>query len=83
MAKSRNQAEFEALGIDDVRKRVSSSIWSEEKLREARDWISNEDSRFVRSAKNAAWTAAIAAWIAAIAAIISALAAIVAVLHLR
>jgi hypothetical protein len=43
--RSENQAEFESIGIDEVRKRVASSIWSEAKSREAREWISREDNR--------------------------------------
>jgi len=64
-------AEFVSLGLEEVRKRIASSIWSEAKLREAREWISNEDSRTARSAKNAAWIAATAAIISGIAAIVA------------
>jgi hypothetical protein len=71
MAKSKYQDEFESLGIEETRKRAASSIWGEDKLREAREWISREDNRTARSAKNAAWAAAIAAMISAAAAIVA------------
>ena len=79
MTQADNRAEFESLGIDDVRRRVSASTWSEAKLKEAREWISLEESRIARSAKNAAWTAATAAMISAIAAIAAVICAAVAI----
>lgn len=66
-----NKLEFESLGEDQVEARVRSSVWSESKLRDAREWLSRERSKVARSAKNAAWAAAIAAIVAAIAAVVT------------
>jgi hypothetical protein len=68
----KNQEEFKSLGMESVRRRVAASVWDEGKAREAREWISNEETRIARSAKNAAWTAATAAIISAMMATISA-----------
>jgi hypothetical protein len=54
MARTPNQDEFESLGVDRVRAYVLASVWSEPKAKEAREWVSREDSRIARSAKNAA-----------------------------
>jgi hypothetical protein len=45
MGWSPNQAEFESLGVEEVHKRVLRSIWAEDKLREAREWIRRARSR--------------------------------------
>jgi type IV secretory pathway component VirB8 len=66
-----NQKEFESLGVDQVRARMLSSLWSESKLSEARKWLSWEENRIARSAKNAAWIAAIAAIISAVMAMVA------------
>ena len=68
-----NRAEFKDLGEDQVYDRVRASVWSEEKSKEAREWLSLERSKIARSANRAAWIAAIAAIIAAVCAIISVL----------
>jgi hypothetical protein len=61
-------AEFESLGLAEVRRSLSSGMWSEAKLREAREWITDEENRIARSAKNAAWIAVAAAIVSATAA---------------
>ena len=61
MISPKNQEEFKSLGIETVRRREAASVWDEGKAREAREWISNEETRIARSGKNAAWTAATAA----------------------
>ncbi len=71
MISDHNKYEFEELGEDEVRKRVSASVWSSEKLGEAREWLKRESNQIARSAKNAAWIAAIAAIVAAIASIVA------------
>jgi len=74
--------EFEQLGPEEMRKRISSSIFNPEKVQQAREWLDEKEfgeerayrrdsSQTARSAKNAAWIAAIAAIIAAICAIIA------------
>lgn len=76
--------EFESIGVEDLRGRVTRSVFNPEKIKQAREWIDEhehgeertygrESSQIARSAKNAAWIAAIAAIIAAVAAIISVL----------
>src|SRR5258708_2179812 len=71
-----NEQEFKSLGIETVRRRAAAGVWDEAKSREAREWISNEETRIARSGKNAAWTAATAAIISAIMATISAVLAV-------
>jgi hypothetical protein len=72
MISPQNQQEFKSLGIDTVRRREAASVYDEGKAREAREWISNEETRIARTGKNAAWTAATAAIISAIMATVSA-----------
>lgn len=72
MISPKNQEEFKSLGIETVRRREAASVWDEGKSREAREWVSNEETRIARSGKNAAWTAATAAIISAIMATASA-----------
>jgi hypothetical protein len=55
---------------------VRASVFDAGKALEAREWISNEETRIARSGKNAAWTAATAAIISAIMATISAVLAV-------
>jgi hypothetical protein len=76
MISPQNEQEFKSLGIETVRRRAAASVWDEAKSREAREWISNEETRIARSGKNAAWTAATAAIISAIMATISAVLAV-------
>lgn len=64
------RAEFEDLGPDEVRKRESGAVWSEEKSRAARQWLRRDSNQIARNAKNAAWIAAIAATVSAIAAVV-------------
>jgi hypothetical protein len=71
VAKSKYQAEFESLGVADVQKRASASIWSEDKLREARNWLSKEESRIAHRLNTIQTIAAAAAIISAIAAFIA------------
>jgi len=65
------------VGVEDMRKRVTRSIFGQEKLQQAREWLDEKDhgeersyrqesNQTARSAKNAAWVAAIAAIVAAI-----------------
>ena len=76
MISPQNEREFKSLGIETVRRREAASVWDEGKAREAREWVSNEETRIARSGKNAAWTAATAAIISAIMATISAVLAV-------
>jgi hypothetical protein len=38
--------EFKELGVDQVRARVSASVWPEEKLQAARRWLRWQDNRW-------------------------------------
>jgi hypothetical protein len=80
MISPQNQQEFKSLGIDTVR-REAASVYDEGKAREAREWISNEETRIARTGKNAAWTAATAAIISAIMATVSAVLAALLFFH--
>jgi hypothetical protein len=81
MISPQNEQEFKSLGIETVRRREAASLYDEGKAREARQWVSNEETRIVRSGKNAAWTAATAAIISAIMATVSAVLAAVLFFH--
>ena len=72
MISPENEQEFKSLGIDTVRRRERASVFDAGKALEAREWISNEETRIARSGKNAAWTAATAAIVSAIMATVSA-----------
>ena len=63
MAKSKYQDDFEALGVEDVARRVSESIWPEEKAREARIWLNNQESRIARKQLTTQIVAAICAFL--------------------
>lgn len=74
-------AKLEELGEDVVRERIIAKIYDDVRRGLAEEWLrlreesrreasSAEQMRIARSAKNAAWTAAISAIIAAICAII-------------
>ena len=76
MISPKNEEEFKSLGIETVRRRERASVCDAGKALEAREWISNEETRIARSGKNAAWTAATAAIISAIMATISAVLAV-------
>lgn len=76
------EAEFNRLGLDNVRaniatnvylggKKLFAQVWLERELQRRSDEHNSEQSRTARSAKNAAWIAAIAAIIAAICAAVS------------
>jgi hypothetical protein len=71
MISRENQKEFESLGPADVQRRVSASIWSEAKSREARIWLSNQESRIARKQNTAQMIAAAAAVVVAIATVIA------------
>ena len=81
MISPQSQQEFKSLGIDTVRRREAASVYDEGKAREAREWISNEETRIARTGKNAAWTAATAAIISAIMATVSAVLAALLFFH--
>ena len=76
MISPQSEQEFKSLGIDTVRRRERASVFDAGKALEAREWISNEETRIARSGKNAAWTAATAAIISAIMATIAAVLAV-------
>ena len=76
MISPQNEREFKSLGIETVRRRERASVFDVGKALEAREWISNEETRIIRSGKNAAWTAATAAIISAIMATIAAVLAV-------
>ncbi len=42
-----NREEFEQTGVDDVRKRVAHSTYSEEKLKQARQWLKEDDPAWI------------------------------------
>jgi hypothetical protein len=54
VARSPNQSEFDSLGVEAVAVRASTGMWDEAKSRDAREWVSRENSRIERSA----WAAA-------------------------
>jgi hypothetical protein len=67
----RYRLEFEETGIEQVRRRALQSLYSDEKLRHARDWLDDKDNAIARSAKKADRTVAIATMVAAVAAVIA------------
>jgi hypothetical protein len=62
----RYRLEFEETGVEKVRKRALQSLYSDEKLRHARDWLDQKDDGIARSAENVDMTLAIAALVAAV-----------------
>jgi hypothetical protein len=72
----RYRLEFEETGVEKVRKRALQSLYSDEKLRHARDWLDQKGDGIDRSAENSAENVDLAI---AIATIVAAAAAVVAV----
>jgi hypothetical protein len=62
----RYRLEFEETGVEKVRKRALQSLYSDEKLRHARDWLDQKGDGIACSAENADLTLAIAALVAAV-----------------
>jgi hypothetical protein len=50
--RERHRKEFEEAGVEAVRKRALQSLYSDEKLRHARDWLYDKDNGAARSAEN-------------------------------
>ena len=46
--------EFEGLGEEEVRKRLSASIWGEDKARLARQWLEDRETSLARDANDLA-----------------------------
>jgi hypothetical protein len=68
-----NRKEFDQLGADQVRKRLEHSTWSDEKLRQARGWLKENEPSWI-----SARAAQAAVRISIIALVISGLALLVA-----
>lgn len=43
MIRQRYREEFETLGVDEVRKRVTVSLWDADKLKAAREWLDEKE----------------------------------------
>jgi len=67
----RYRLEFEEAGVEEVRKRALQSLYSDEKLHQARDWLDDKDSGIARSAKNMDLAIAIATIVAAVASVVA------------
>jgi hypothetical protein len=63
--RERYRLEFEETGVEEVRKRALQSLYSDEKLRHAKDWLDDKDNGIAaRSAENVDMTLAIVALLA-------------------
>jgi hypothetical protein len=73
MISTENRAEFDDLGVEQLRKRVEASTYDPDKLREAREYLREHDPAWtsVQLAKAAGTRATIALIISAIAAAIA------------
>jgi hypothetical protein len=67
----RYRLEFEQVGVEEVRKRALQSLYSDEKLRQARDWLDDKENGIARSAKNVDLVIAIVTIITAVAAVVA------------
>jgi hypothetical protein len=67
----RFRLEFEEAGVEEVRKRALQSLYSDEKLRQARDWLDDKDKGSARSAENLDLAIAIATIISAAVAVVA------------
>ncbi len=73
MISKENRAEFEQIGAEQLRKRVDVSIYADEKLRQAREWLKENDPAWIsaHAAQRAGTRATIALLISAAALIVS------------
>jgi hypothetical protein len=68
-----NRREFEQLGTDQLSKRVERSVYDENKLRQARDWLNENNPSWIsaREAQRAGIKATIALVISGLALLVS------------
>jgi hypothetical protein len=73
MITEKNRREFEELDVDDVKKRVANVTWDADKLRQAREWLKENDPAWIsaRAAQRSATTARRALWISALALLVA------------
>jgi hypothetical protein len=38
-----HREEFESLGVDEVRSRANAGIWDEDKVKDAREWLNENE----------------------------------------
>ena len=50
MSRSRHREEFEATGLYEVRRRADRNVYLPEKLKDAREWLYEQDNRYQRRA---------------------------------
>jgi hypothetical protein len=50
MSRSENRREFETTGVFDVRRMADGIVYSGEKLKDARDWLYEHDTKYQRRA---------------------------------
>jgi hypothetical protein len=68
-----NRREFEDLGVDQLRKRVERSNYDSDKLRQAREWLDENNPAWIsaRAAQRAGTKATIALWLSGASVLVS------------